>query len=190
VKKKFLRTTSEAIICVKNALKDFEMTTGLSINYHKTNFLPIAISSDTAIDLTNSFGTTVSSFTQNYLGLPLSPYKLSIFDCAPIIASCDRNLASWRALLLNRAGRLTLASTVLSALPLHFMSAIGLHKTVIKAIDRRRRAFFWTGEDSWHGSKCLVVWEHVCTSKMMVAWALKTLNSKINASCSSSLTSS
>jgi len=38
-------------------------------------------------------------------------------------------------------------------------------KTVIKAIDRRRRAFFWTGEDVCHGSKCLVAWEDVCVSK-------------------------
>lgn len=30
---------------------------------------------------------------------------------------------------------------------------------VIKAIDRRRRAFFWTGDDICHGSKCLVAWE-------------------------------
>lgn len=55
------------------------------------------------------------------------------------------------------------------------MSAIGLHKTVIKAIDRRRRAFFWTREDSCHGSKCLVAWEQVCTSKQFGGLGLKDL---------------
>ena len=45
------------------------------------------------------------------------------------------------------------------------MAALDVPKTVIKAIDRRRRAFFWTGEDVCHGSKCLVAWEDVCVSK-------------------------
>jgi hypothetical protein len=41
------------------------------------------------------------------------------------------------------------------------MSATCIPKTVIKEIDKRRRAFFWTGEDKCHGSKCLVAWDSV-----------------------------
>lgn len=48
----------------------------------------------------------------------------------------------------------------------HYMLAVSIPKTVIKAIDRRRRAFFWTGEDVRHGSKCLVAWDNVRASKM------------------------
>jgi len=58
----FLRATAAAITYVKNALKDFEMATGLSINYHKTTFLPIAIPNDYALELATIFGTSVSSF--------------------------------------------------------------------------------------------------------------------------------
>lgn len=138
----FLRANSDGILAVKNALHDFELATGLSINFHKTTFLPVGVPSSDADNLTLLFGATVSSFPQTYLGLPLSPHKLSVLDCQPILASCDRYLAGWRASLLNRAGRLTLASAILSALPLHYMAALGLHKMVIKAIDRCRRAFF------------------------------------------------
>jgi hypothetical protein len=45
------------------------------------------------------------------------------------------------------------------------MSAISVPKTVIKAIDRCRRAFFWTGDDTCHGSKCLVAWDNVQAPK-------------------------
>ena len=41
------------------------------------------------------------------------------------------------------------------------MSALSIPKIVIKAIDRRRRAFFWTGEDNCHGSKRLVSWDNI-----------------------------
>jgi hypothetical protein len=45
------------------------------------------------------------------------------------------------------------------------MSALSVPKTIIKAIDRRRRAFFWKGEDACHGSKCLVAWDNVQATK-------------------------
>jgi hypothetical protein len=97
-------------------------------------FLSLGISEGTTLDLASIFGANVSSFPQTYLGLPLSPHKLSVSDYQPIIAACDHNLSGWRASLLNRVGHLTLSSAVLSALPLHYISTIGLHKTVIKAI--------------------------------------------------------
>jgi hypothetical protein len=45
------------------------------------------------------------------------------------------------------------------------MSALSVPKTIIKAIDRGRSAFFWTGDDVCHGSKCLVAWENVQARK-------------------------
>jgi hypothetical protein len=44
-----------------------------------------------------------------------------------------------------------------------------------KIIERRRRAFFWTSKDSCHGSKWLVAWEQVCTSKLNGGLGLKNL---------------
>jgi hypothetical protein len=52
---------------------------------------------------------------------------------------------------------------------------MSIPKTVIKAIDRRRRAFFWTGEDVCHGSKCLVAWDNVCASKTQGGLGVKDL---------------
>jgi hypothetical protein len=95
----------------------------------------------------------------------LSPNKISVADCLPLISSFDKYLFGWRASLLNRAGHLTLSSIVLSSILLHYMSSMSTPKTIIKAIERRRRAFFWTGEDTCHGSKCLVAWENVRAKK-------------------------
>jgi hypothetical protein len=161
----FLNCSADAINEIKKILELFELATGLSINYHKTTFLPVAVPNETAITLATTFGTTVSSFPQTYLGLPLSPFKISVADCLPLISSCDKYLSGWRASLLNRAGRLTLSTAILRSIPLHYMSAMCIPKTVIQAIDRRRRAFFWTGDDVCHGSKCLVAWDNVRASK-------------------------
>ena len=171
----FMRCTPNAISATKRILQLFEKATGLAINYHKTTFLPIAVPDDEAAALATSFGTTTSTFPQTYLGLPLTPHKVSVSDCLPLITSCDKYLSGWRASLLNRAGRLTLCTSVLSALPLHYMSAISVPKTVLKAIDKRRRAFFWTGEDSCHGSKCLVAWDTVQAPKNAGGLGIKDL---------------
>jgi hypothetical protein len=69
----FLNCSTAAIIETKQILELFEQATGLSINYHKTTLLPIAIPPETTQELAITFGTTVSSFPQTYLGLPLSP---------------------------------------------------------------------------------------------------------------------
>jgi hypothetical protein len=83
-----------------------------------------------AHDLATTFGTTVSSFPQTYLGLPLSPIKVSVSDCLPLISSVDKHLSGWSASLLNRAGRLVLSTAMLSSIPLHYMMTMSLPKTV------------------------------------------------------------
>lgn len=55
------------------------------------------------------------------------------------------------------------------------MSSMCIPKMTIQAIDRRRRAFFWTSEDSCHGSKCLVAWDNVQSSKAQGGLGVKDL---------------
>ncbi|BAS94481.1 Os05g0469900, partial [Oryza sativa Japonica Group] len=53
-----------------------------------------------------------------------------------------------------------------------------LPKGTIEAIDKRRHAFLWSGEDSCHGSKCLVAWDLVCKSKSLGGLGIKNLHSQ------------
>ncbi|WVZ73476.1 hypothetical protein U9M48_021777 [Paspalum notatum var. saurae] len=102
------------MVSVKNVLDDFALATGLTINYIKTTFLPISLEEDHAHNLASFLDTAVSSFPQPYLGLPLTPHEVSVSDYSPLIASCDRYLAGWKATLLNRAGRLLLGQVELT----------------------------------------------------------------------------
>jgi hypothetical protein len=55
------------------------------------------------------------------------------------------------------------------------MSAVRVPKTITKLIDKKMRAFFWTGEDSCHGSKCLVAWDAVQAPKSKGGLGIKDL---------------
>lgn len=90
----------------------------------------------------------------------------------------DIYLAWWQASLLNYAGRSVLVNSVLDSLPTYAMAAFPLPKGTIEAIDRRRRSFLWTGEESYHGSKCLIAWDQVCRSKKQGGLGIKHLQTQ------------
>lgn len=106
------------------------------------------------------------SFPLKYLGIPLKPTSLSHADWMPLIDKVENRLASWKGRCLSRGGRLILVNSVLSALPLHFLSFYILPSWVLKRIDRIRRSFLWTGEQATKGGTSLVKWDIVCTPRV------------------------
>lgn len=149
------------LIRLKEILQSFSFATGLHINYEKSTFLPIHVSPDTAAALASSFGCSVSSFPQPYLGLPLSNLKLHLSNFLPIICRHDKYLAGWKGPLLNEMARTTLATSVLTSLLVYAMSKMTLLEGTIHAMDRRTRAFIWTSEGTCNGGNCKVAWEDV-----------------------------
>ena len=106
---------------------------------------------------------------------PLSATKLRNADFHLLIAKCDKYLAGWKGKLLSTGGRLVLTNAVLSSLPVYWMSSLLLPKGIIDAIDRRRRAFLWTGEETCSGARCLIAWDKVCLPKIEGGLGIKDL---------------
>ena len=86
---------------LKSILGEFSKATGLTINFHKSTFVPPHINQDTGLAIANVLGCALSTFPQTYLGLPLSPQKLRTCDYQPLLDSFDRYLAGWKAKLLS-----------------------------------------------------------------------------------------
>src|SRR6185312_8122149 len=72
-------------------------------------------------------------------------------------------------------GRIVLVNSVLGSLPIYYMSSILLPKKAVEALDAKRRAFLWTGEERCHGSSCLVAWTGVCQPKEFGGLGVKNL---------------
>jgi hypothetical protein len=129
-----------------------------------------------AASMSAELGCPISTFPQPYLGLPLSPTKLPVSAYAPLIQSFDRRLSAWRAQLLSSGGRLVLCNAVLNNLATYYMCSFLLPRGVLECIDKRRRAFFWTGKDSCSGARCLIVWDKVVLSKQEGGFGIKDLH--------------
>lgn len=147
---------------LKHILLQFSEATGLTINFHKSTFAPIHVDPELSTSLAAILGCPVATFPQSYLGLPLSTHKLNLADFFFIIDKVDRRLAGWRGLLLSLAGRAILVRSVLRALPIYAMSVLLLPAGTVQEIEKRCRAFFWTGQDTVTGGNCKVAWDIVC----------------------------
>ena len=97
-----------------------------------------------------------------YLGIPLGLKKLRKVELQPLVDKVANRLPSWKANLLNRAGRTVLIKSTLSAIPTHIALAINISPWVIKCIDKCRRNFLWRGADTAKGGHCLLAWPRVC----------------------------
>jgi hypothetical protein len=50
---------------------------------------------------------------------------------------------------------------MLSAVPVHVSLAVKISPSILRAIDKLRRAFIWADSDQVHGGRCLVAWAKV-----------------------------
>ncbi|CAN1135074.1 LINE-1 retrotransposable element ORF2 protein, partial [Linum perenne] len=122
----------------------FETVSGLRVNYHKSCMFPVGEVAN-ALRFADLFGCGVGSFPSTYLGLPLGAYAKSKALWDPVVSCVTKRLSSWKARLMSFGGRLTLVKSVLSCLPIYYMSLFKAPASVIKQIERMQCRFLWEG---------------------------------------------
>ncbi|XP_028064362.1 uncharacterized protein LOC114267521 [Camellia sinensis] len=95
-----------------------------------------------------------------YLGLPLGASPRLKKTWKPVIDKIRAKLASWKRKLLSFGGRLTLIRSVLSSLPVYYLSILKMPHSVIKTIESLRAAFLWGGSELRRKIH-LVKWEEI-----------------------------
>ncbi|CAL5040144.1 unnamed protein product [Urochloa decumbens] len=160
-----LRAEEPQVRRLKTVLDSFASATGLTINYSKSTFVPINVDAGAAAHLAGILGCAVASFSQTYLGLPLSDTKLPARVLDDLAIRVERCIPSWRVHLLNRGGRLTLTNAVMSLKPIHAMAAIRFPKSTVERMDKPRRGMFWKGAPRCSGGDCQVAWTMACRLK-------------------------
>ena len=109
--------------------------------------------------MTGLLGCTGGSFPCLYLGLPLSIRKQTAAQFQGMVDQMAARLPTWKAVTLPKSSRLLLVQSVLSAILVHSMIAMGLPPKTIKAMIKICRGFLWCGKEEAGGGKCAVAWE-------------------------------
>ena len=159
----FCEANPEQLMYLRWTLMWFEAFSGLKINLHKSEIIPLG-RVDNVEELAAELGCGVGSLPTKYLGLPLrAPHRaLGVWDS---IEERFRNILSfWIRQYISKGGRLTLIRSTLSGLPIYFFSLFRMPKIVRARLEKIQRDFLWGG-GNLERKPHLVNWDTVCQEK-------------------------
>lgn len=135
------------VVSFKILLRLFTKMSGLSINFAKSSIVPINLDQH-AVQLIKAItGCSSTNFPVMYLGMPLTIKQPPKQAFMPLLDKLQLRLQGWQTKLISRGGRLQLVQSVMSAIPIYYMSCFKLPCWVINRIDKIRRDFL--GPHQW-----------------------------------------
>ncbi|KAJ4820751.1 RNA-directed DNA polymerase (reverse transcriptase)-related family protein [Rhynchospora pubera] len=161
----FSTTKNQAVRTLICVLYAFSNVSGIQLNLNKTALVPFNLHPQQCSLLQSLLGCPATTLPIKYLGLPLTDRRPDRACFQSLIDKVASKLAGWKYRLLSRAGRVVLASSVLSSIPIYLMSVFSLPAWVIKNLDKVRRNFIWKGPHSSSKAIHLVSWDKMCLSK-------------------------
>jgi len=112
-----------------------------------------------------------------YLGLPLSANPNKIATWKSVLSQIRGRLNSWKGWLLSMAGRAIMIKSVISVIPLYYMSIFCILKVVVCKITTMQSRFLWGGSiDNRKIHK--LAWETVAKEKDRGGLSVGTISAK------------
>ncbi|EOY07997.1 Uncharacterized protein TCM_022315 [Theobroma cacao] len=160
----FLKSEIESLVNAKRILRCFQAISGLRINFHKSSLAGIGTNENFVRECAERINYMFEVIPMVYLGLPLKANPNSIQTWKPIIEKFETRLAGWKAKTLSIGGRVALLRSVLSSLPIFYMSIFQIPKRVIKELEKIERRFLWCGSEKKQKIH-YIEWSKVCNYK-------------------------
>ena len=141
----FLKENEDNIRTLYSALKIFCTVSSLKINFGKSTLLGINLEEEEVGYLTALVECSVGVWPIKYLGLPLgdNPNRKSFWE--PVVTKVAKRLDGWKRAFLSRGDRLTLIRSVLSSLPIYFLSLFKMPQGVANNVEKLMRDFLLGG---------------------------------------------
>ncbi|KAL8480707.1 hypothetical protein ACS0TY_027303 [Phlomoides rotata] len=154
----------ENIKLIKYILRNFEILSGLKVNFNKCCLMGLNIKANSLRCMASLIRCEVGQRPFSYLGLSIGINHRQTSSWTKLVDRIRRRLAKWDDKNMSLGGRVTLIHSVLSAIPIYYLSFYHTPKKTIKEIISLQRNFLWGGcEDNnkipW------VSWEDICKDK-------------------------
>ncbi|KAL0661041.1 hypothetical protein Bca4012_097878 [Brassica carinata] len=170
----FFDGSIESLRGILQILEEFRQVSGLRINLNKTELLLDGGTSSQCREMAEEMGIAQGSLPVRYLGVPLSPKKMTRSDFQPLLDKIAARFNSWTVKHLSFAGRFQLIQAVIYSTISFWASMFIIPNECVRILERMCGAFLWNGApNSARGAK--IAWESVCTPKEAGGLGLKRL---------------
>lgn len=162
-----IRFSSAEEIHVRNLkyiLMWYEQISGMRINFHKSELVPINLDPEKAHSLAHILCCPLGSFPMKYLGISLHYDNLSREDIQPLVDKLLKKIAGWRGKLLSLTARAMLIKTCLASIPVYLLSFIKFSKWAINLLNTQMANCLWNVNEDSHKIH-LANWELVSMCK-------------------------
>ncbi|XP_073260583.1 uncharacterized protein [Populus alba] len=139
----FLPNDLQCLLNTKRMLCWFSLCSRLNVNFHKSSLVGVGVDGIYAEGISGVLRSRCDTFPIKYLGLPLGANPKRISTWKPVLYQIRGRLNSWKGRLLSLAGRTILIKSVISAIPLYYMSIFCIPKTVAHKITAMQAWFLW-----------------------------------------------
>lgn len=173
----FSSASLESMQNVKRILLCFELMSGLKVNFSKSSIFGVGIEDHVCDFTAQTLRCKQGHLPFKYLGLPIGANSCRLLMWNPIIQNISSRLVAWKGKLLSIGGRLCLIKSVLSNLPIYFLSLFPMPVAVSTAIEKKFRCFLWSGKEEGK-SICNVGWPTVSMPKSAGGLGIGSLQNK------------
>jgi len=133
------------VVAVKAILRGFELASGLKINFHKSKIAGVNVDNYALSSYAKTLSCAQMGVPFKYLGLEVggNPRKVKFWE--PVLTKLKARLNVWKGRFLSMAGRICLIKSVISAIPLFYLSIFKAPESVYKSIISIQRRFLGMG---------------------------------------------
>ncbi|GAU31728.1 hypothetical protein TSUD_215290 [Trifolium subterraneum] len=178
----FGKATEVNMRTITDTLEKFCELSGQLVSIEKTSVL---FSKNVPRDLRNVLllqsGFREANSLGKYLGIPLVGRAPRHSDFEHLVDKVRRKLSGWKATNLSFAGRVTLAKSVIQAVPIYSMMTTPIPKRVLMDIHRIQRNFIW-GHDTSQRKMHMISWGTLLLPKESGGLAIRHLPT-MNTAC-------
>ncbi|XP_034926097.1 uncharacterized protein [Populus alba] len=154
-----------------------DVCAGLKVNFSKSSIFGVGIEDHVCDYTAQTLRCKQGHLPFKYLGLPIGANSCRLLMWNPIIQNISSRLVAWKGKLLSIGGRLCLIKSVLSNLPIYFLSLFPMPVAVSTAIEKKFRCFLWSGKEEGK-SICNVGWPTVSMPKSAGGLGIGSLQNK------------
>jgi len=128
---------------MRAALLLFEEVSGLKVNFHKSLLTGVNISDSWLLEASLVLHCRKGVLPFVYLGLPIGGDSRKLSFWKPVVDRIEALLSLWSNTFLSFGGRRVLLKSVLSSLPVYFLSFFKALAGIISSIESIFKIFFW-----------------------------------------------